>query len=634
VVLALLALGAVMSVVVRHVVYPGLSWNRDETTYLWQVRALRAGDLLTTASATPHFFQPWLTGLRGGQFFSQYTLGWPGVMLVADVLFGSPVMAMVWGTMLAVLGVYVFTREVTRDHTLAVVTAVLMLASPMVITQSGLYLSYLFSLGLGLLFGASLFAGLRLRKWWLLVAAGVLLGVLFITRPYDAVLWAAVMGGYAVYTTWREWNRQLRAAALVFAGILPFFVLTLVHNRIVTGSFTQFPFTAKEPLDKFGFGFRKLMPIDRGIDYTPVEAVKGTGLSGRYVPPFLIGSYLGVLVAALGLWFRRRDRTTWLLLGMMVVFPAGYFVFWGNRLASGFAFISGPVYFIPLFVPLCIFVATVLLRMWRTHRKLLVALCCVLALATVPFLYDKVKKNHNISSAQAVWQHANAEIPDQSLVIVRDSGPYVMHLNPFGINSPDLDGRVLYAVDRGTRSLDLIARYPQRHPYMEITSDTAFDDAIHHSAASPPTISVVPLAVRSGSEVRFRVEVKNPTNAPAVVVTLQVDGQTQQRTLTPDAGRYATEWTLVPASGDDANAAGVVPVSGRGTVSIVAGVGADPSAALSGAVEREKFLYRVRDQQLQVLDPARKTAIDLVDGLIVQRDVVSLSTLAIRVAAR
>jgi len=131
-----------MSVVVRHVVYPGLSWNRDEATYLWQVRALRAGDLLTTASATPQFFQPWLTGLRGGQFFSQYTLGWPGVMLVADVLFGSPVMSMVWGTMLAVLGTYVFTREVTRNHTLAVVTSVLMLASPMVITQSGVYLGY------------------------------------------------------------------------------------------------------------------------------------------------------------------------------------------------------------------------------------------------------------------------------------------------------------------------------------------------------------------------------------------------------------------------------------------------------------------------------------------------------------
>src|SRR5262249_5442748 len=161
-------------------------------------------------------------------------------------------------------------------------------------------------------------------------------------------------------------------------------------------------------------------------------------------------------VAAVGLWFRRRDRTSLLLLGMMVVFPAGYFVFWGNRLASGFAFITGPVYFIPLFVPLCIFIATVLIRMWQRHRKALIALCCVVVLAPVPFLYDKVQKNHHISVAQAVWRDANAKIPSGSLVIVRDSGPYVMHLNPFGTNSPNLDGPLLFAVDRGLDNFDLL----------------------------------------------------------------------------------------------------------------------------------------------------------------------------------
>jgi len=202
-VVLLLAAAAVVSVLVHHFVYPALSWNRDEVTYLWQVRGLRAGDLLTAAGPTPHFFQPWLTGLTGDQFFSQYTLGWPGVMLVADVLFGTPLMAQVFGTVLGVLGVYVFTREITRDFTLAFVTGVLMLASPMVITQSGVYLGYLFSLGCGLLFGAALLSGLRLRSGWRLVAAGVLLGMLFITRPFDAVVWAAVMGGYAIFITWR-----------------------------------------------------------------------------------------------------------------------------------------------------------------------------------------------------------------------------------------------------------------------------------------------------------------------------------------------------------------------------------------------------------------------------------------------
>ncbi|HLM16703.1 MAG TPA: hypothetical protein VK549_02700 [Acidimicrobiia bacterium] len=635
-VLLLLLAAAILSVVVRRVVYPGLSWNRDEATYLWQVRGLRAGQLLTTAGDLPHFVQPWLTGLRDGQFFSQYTLGWPGLMLIADVLFGSPTMAMVWGTMLAVLGVYVFTREITRDHTLAFVSALLMLASPMLITQSGVYLSYLFSLGVGLLFGSALFAGLRTRRWWLLVASGLLLGVLFITRPYDAVLWAVVMGGYAIFTTWRQWARQFRTAGLVFLGMLPFLVLTLVHNRIVTGKFTQFPFTAKEPLDTFGFGFRKLMPIDRGIDYTPVEALKGTGLSAFYIPQFLIGSYVAVLVAAVGLWFRRRDRTTWLLLGIMVVFPVGYLVFWGNRLASGFAFLSGPIYFLPLFVPLCIFVATVLLRMWRRHRKSLVALCCVFVLATVPFFYDKVKMNHHISVAQAVWRDADAKVPDGSLVIVRDSGPYVMHLNPFGVNSPDLDGPVLYAVDRGYRSFDLIAAHPDRKPYMEITSDIQYDDAIHHHDASPPTISVEPISVDSGPALTFTVKVRNPTGAPSVVASIEAGSHADQRVLTPDPsgdGTYSTQWTVVPRPAAADAPAGALAISGRGSIAFLAGVGSDPASAASLPQQRQSFIYRVRDGEVQVLSPSRKTVVKRVEGLMVQRDAGSLSTLSVGVSA-
>ncbi len=634
-VVALLAVAAVVSVVVRHVVYPALSWNRDEATYLWQVRGLRAGDLLTTAGSTPHFFQPWLTGLRGGQFFSQYTLGWPGLMLVADVLFGSPMMAMVWGTMIAVLGVYVFTREITRDHTLAFVTAVLMLASPLVIMQSGVYLGYLFSLGLGLLFGATLLAGLRQRRRWLLVLAGVLLGTSLITRPFDAVLWALVMGGYAILTTWREWARQVRAAALVLAGMVPFLVLTLVQNRVVTGKFTEFPFTAKEPLDTFGFGYRRLMPHILGIDYTLVEAVKGTGLSGFYVPQFLVGSYVALMLAGFGLWFRRRDRTTLLLLGMMVAFPLGYFMFWGNRLASGFAYLSGPVYFLPLYLPLCIFVATVLLRMWHRRRGLLVALCCVMVLATVPFLYDKSHMNHNISDAQVPWKEAEAQLPANSLVVVRDSGPYLLHLNPFSENSPDLDGPVLYAVDRSAKTFDVLAAHPGRKAFMEITSDAELDDAIHHPDASPPTIWVEPITVHSGPAVTFHVRVRNPGGGAAVVASLQAGDHSEQRVLTPDPsgdGTYSTEWTVAAdASGPDAVPSGAVPVSGRGTIAVDAGIGNDPSAAASGPQEREKFSYRVRDGQLQVLAPSRKTVIDPASSRNVQRDVGHLSSLHVTV---
>jgi hypothetical protein len=635
VLLVLLGAAVGVSVFVRHVVYPAMSWNRDEATYLWQVRALRAGQLLTTTGGIPQFVQPWLTGVRHGQFFSQYTLGWPGLMFVADLLFGSPAAAIVWGTVLAVLGTYVFTREITRDHTLALVSAALMLASPMIVTQSGVYLGYLFSLGLGLLFGAALLSGLRRNRSWLLVAAGALLGILVITRPFDAVLWALAMGGYGILTTWREWPRQFRAAALVLLGLVPFLALTLIHNHIVTGSFTQFPFTAKEPLDKFGFGYRRLMPRILGIDYTFGQAVRGSGLNAFYVPQFLAGSYLGLLVAGAGLWLRRRDRSTLLLLALVVVFPVGYFMFWGNRLASGFAYLSGPVYFIPLFVPLCIWIATALLALWRRRRGLLVILCVLLVVATVPFMYDKSAMNKGISEAQVPWEDSTASLPGKSLVIVRDSGPYLLHINPFSENSPDLDGRVLYAVDRGAGSFALLDRYPDRTAYIQRTSDPALDDALHHSDAVPPKISLLPIKVVEGGAVTLRVQVRNPTNAAAVVVVLQVDNRVDQRTLAPSVsgnGIYETEWTLAPESevtpGD-----GQFPVSGQGSVVVRSGSGATTAQALTGRLAQEKFAYQVDGATMKLLEPSLRTVIQPVNGIIVQRDVGHLSTLAVDAVA-
>ena len=92
----------------RHPIYPAFSWNRDEATYLWQVDALRGGQIFTSDGNMPNFFWPWLAGFRdGGFFFSQYTAGWPLVLLAVDVVFGSPDLALAAGTVLAVLGTYV-----------------------------------------------------------------------------------------------------------------------------------------------------------------------------------------------------------------------------------------------------------------------------------------------------------------------------------------------------------------------------------------------------------------------------------------------------------------------------------------------------------------------------------------------
>jgi len=108
-------------------------------------------------------------------------------------------------------------------------------------------------------------------------------------------------------------------------------------------------------------------------------------------------------------------------------------------------------------VPACIFIATALLAI-RRRPALTVALVAGLAVATVPFLVGAIRDNHRMSRYQEPWQHVTDALPGRPLVLMRNAGAYLLHLDPFSQNGPDLDGRVLYAVERNARVLDLIAQ--------------------------------------------------------------------------------------------------------------------------------------------------------------------------------
>jgi hypothetical protein len=607
--LVALAAGAVaVTLLSRYLIYPAFSWNRDEATYLWQVDALRAGRIFTTDGGAPLFFWPWLTGLRDGAFFSQYTVGWPLVLLAFDVVLGSPVLALALGSVLAVLGTYSFTRELTADRTLALVSATLMLAAPVVVIQGGVYLAYLFSLGLGLYFGAALLAGLRRRSRWLLVVAGLLLGWILLTRPFDAVLWAAPMFAYALIVYWRDRRRWWSGVWWSGVAFAPFVVFTLLYNHRVSGSFTTFPITAKLELDRFGFGPRQLMPVGEIFDYTIGRGVRSVLHNFRTMPPFFVGGWIGVAIATFGVWLRRRDRSTLALLGIAAAFPGGYFFFWGNLLSSRAASLSAPVYYIPLYAPACVFLATVLIWAWRRRRVIGVVLAVVVAVATVPYLVEKIRPNHKISAAQEPWKHATDPIQGRALVIVAASGPYLMHLNPFSRNGPDLDDRILYALDRGAENLDVMGRSPRRTPYLELTTDPLFDDPVAYHDAPIPRVSLIPLSVMNGRSVTFRVQVTNPRRDPVVTTYFRVGRNASRTTISTDpSGTLTTEWTVAPA-GSPEDEAGAIPLTKRvDDIRIGVGSGATPDRALDEQ-QLEVFSYRLDRStgNIELLNPSRK----------------------------
>ena len=172
--------------------------------------------------------------MANGAYFSQYTLGWPLVLLASSLVLGTPSAAVVLGTVLAVVGAVAVTREIVRRDDVAIAVGVLVLASPVVVIQAGVYLGYLFTMGLGNL---ALVLGL-VRFPNGPTAAGdssrpaCCWDAILLTRPFDAVLWGAILVMGAVVLHRRDGLRRLWP--VVLAG-LPFVVATLAYNMHVTG---------------------------------------------------------------------------------------------------------------------------------------------------------------------------------------------------------------------------------------------------------------------------------------------------------------------------------------------------------------------------------------------------------------
>ena len=585
---------ALVALWARHRLFPDLSWNRDEPVYLWHVEALRAGHLTPPDGGHPDLFHPWLSAHDDGTFFAQYTLGWPLVLLGATVLTGSTTAALLLGAAAAVVGTYAIGIELLGDRRIATVGAALLVASPIVAIQGGVHLSYLFTLGLGLAYGALFLSGIRRDRPWRLVAGGALVGWIFLTRPYDAVLWALAFSAFALLRDRARWRTRVGSILLCGAAALPFVVAALAYNRYVTGGWLEFPITAADPLDTFGFGPKRLMPSFEVIDYDAGKALRGTAKNAFVLPWFLAGSYVTLILAGVGLWQRRRDPGTAALLLVAAVFPLGYSIFWGTHLSSLASRISGPIYLVPLYAPICLLAAGVLVGWWEPRRRMAHVALVVVAVATLPVAVTRFDVNRDISRQQAAWRASVADLEGPALVIVADTAPYLLYLNPFSSNRPELDGQILYATDGSAEVLDLMAEQPQRAPYVQRAS-VASQELGPREDPRDLEVTLVPAEVVRAPALDLTVTLQRDDDARGVRLEL-AGGSTGAVDLAlrrDDPDGPGTVVTLAPAG---SAGTGEYALAERGTLVVTL-------STEGRSVVRRRIHYRVADGIVEVLTP-------------------------------
>ncbi|MFC4450088.1 ArnT family glycosyltransferase [Halorussus aquaticus] len=520
----LAALAAVVVLLVATELFPYHTTNHDEAVYLQQAAMLLEGKL-SLFPPVPESFRPWFFVSDGGRLYPKYAPV-PAAMFAVGKLLGSArfslaVVAAANVALTAAVAAEAFDRRT------GLLAGVFLLASPLFLIDSSVFLPYAPTTFWNLLFAFAYFrsarteaaAGGRTRgTYGYALLAGLAIGAAFFARPYTAVLFATPFLVHALYSlavgplsairgdvrqsfgrAWRE-VRTVRLSLTALGGLAGVAV-ALGYNAAVTGSPWTFPYEAFAPRDGLGFGHREILGYAR--NYTPMLALRANAeVVTLLFTEWVVGGPVGTLLAAVGVGaFVRRVSPDWsaeftdaqataVLAGLFLSVVAGNVYFWGNlnvlgSLANpddGLVATLGPYYHFDLLVPTAAFAARGALLAFDSVRGLAaerverpqtvarsVALVGVLLLAgaTAGVLAPTVAENAEIT---AEYERAYQPFEERHLsnAVVFLPTPYGDWLNhPFQHlrNDPGFDGETVYALSDGPDDIDVVAAYPNRTYY-------------------------------------------------------------------------------------------------------------------------------------------------------------------------
>ena len=246
--LACAAGSALASALLAVAVYQRHPHVPDELVYLMHAEYLAEGRLTLPAPPVPPGFEVDLMRLDGERWYCPVPIGWPAALAAGELL-GAPWLVNPLLTGLAVLLAHALLRELAERRTARLVT-LLLAVSPWTLFLGMSFMPHPLALAAALLAALGI-ARARRREagprgargpgaWpW---AAGAGLGVVALIRPLEGLVWAALLGLWALLPPAAGGRRLApRALAGLVLGAALAGGLTLPYNAALTGSATKFP---------------------------------------------------------------------------------------------------------------------------------------------------------------------------------------------------------------------------------------------------------------------------------------------------------------------------------------------------------------------------------------------------------
>ncbi|MDM8530613.1 hypothetical protein QUF63_05530 [Anaerolineales bacterium HSG25] len=461
--LAFLSMAYLSANIFEHVPH-----SEDEVAYIFQAKLFAQGQLSADTPPYPRaFWTPFVVDYNG-QRFGKYPPGWP-ILLSIGVYFEA-----LWlvnaclGTMtlalIAWLGRSFYVDEAAESSvsgaTIGLLAAGLGLITPGFLFLSSSLLSHATSLFWVTLALITLYqtyhnaqADSLVRKTMqYAMLTGILLGFVFITRPFAALGVGIPIALFWLILVARAELPWLSLVACFIGGVLVSAMLPL-YWWAITGDPTFNPYLLVWPYDRVGFG-SDIGPYGFGL----TESLLSTRLKITALATGLFGwpGWSNLIFIPVPFLARRANRWDWLLLGLIAGLIGVHAFYWAfGGVDGGF-----PRYYYDALPALLLLTARGILIVWGYLRyqstwghvasngliMLLVGATIYSGMWRLPSLMAEQKGKYGISPEQ-LHSVEMAQLQEPALILVTDVTRWRHFALPFVANSPTLDGPIVYAID-------------------------------------------------------------------------------------------------------------------------------------------------------------------------------------------